>query len=65
MPLQWFVGYSEWDDQPLRQELVRQVAAQLGDPEGVLVFDPSGFAKKGTESVGVQRQWCGRLSARI
>jgi SRSO17 transposase len=26
----------------------------------VLVFDPSGFAKKGTESVGVQRQWCGR-----
>jgi len=26
-----------------------------------LVFDPSGFPKKGTESVGVQRQWCGRL----
>jgi SRSO17 transposase len=26
-----------------------------------LVFDPSAFAKKGTESVGVQRQWCGRL----
>jgi SRSO17 transposase len=27
----------------------------------VLVFDPSAFPKKGTESVGVQRQWCGRL----
>ena len=27
----------------------------------MLVFDPSAFAKKGTESVGVQRQWCGRL----
>jgi SRSO17 transposase len=25
------------------------------------VFDPSGFAKRGSESVGVQRQWCGRL----
>ena len=27
----------------------------------MLVFDPSAFPKKGTESVGVQRQWCGRL----
>lgn len=61
MPLQWFVGYSEWDDQPLRQELVRQVGGQLGDPDGVLVFDPSAFPKSGKESVGVARQWCGRL----
>ena len=29
--------------------------------DAVLVFDPSAFAKKGTASVGVQRQWCGRL----
>jgi SRSO17 transposase len=42
-------------------ELVREVAAELGEADGVLVFDPSAFAKKGTESVGVQRQWCGRL----
>jgi SRSO17 transposase len=33
----------------------------LGEPDGVLVFDPSAFPKKGTESVGVARQWCGRL----
>lgn len=61
LPLQWFIGYSEWDDRPLRQELVRQVGGQLGDPEGVLVFDPSAFPKSGKESVGVARQWCGRL----
>ena len=27
----------------------------------MIVFDPSAFAKKGTKSVGVARQWCGRL----
>ena len=61
LPLQRFIGWAEWDDAPLRQELTRQVAAQLGQAEGVLVFDPSAFAKSGAESVGVARQWCGRL----
>ena len=61
MPLQWFVGRSAWDSKPLTNELVRQVGEQLGDENGVLVFDPSGFAKSGRESVGVARQWCGRL----
>lgn len=59
--LQKFMGQAEWDHRPLVAELVRQVAAELGEDDGVLVFDPSAFAKKGTESVGVQRQWCGRL----
>jgi SRSO17 transposase len=59
--LQKFLGQADWDHLPLLNELARQVAAQLGEPDGVLVFDPSAFAKKGTESVGVARQWCGRL----
>src|SRR4051794_35350237 len=59
--LQKFIGQVPWDDQPLRTELARQVGGQLGQPGGVLVFDPSAFPKKGTASVGVQRQWCGRL----
>lgn len=59
--LQHFIGQSQWDHQPLLVELSRQVGQELGRPEGVLVFDPSGFAKKGTHSVGVQRQWCGRV----
>jgi SRSO17 transposase len=59
--LQKFIGQAEWDHQPLLAELVRQVGIALGEADGVLVFDPSAFAKKGTESVGVQRQWCGRL----
>ena len=61
MPLQWFLGVSPWDDGLLRDELVRQVGEQLGDEDGVIVFDTSAFPKSGTESVGVARQWCGRL----
>ena len=59
--LQKFIGQAEWDHQPLLTELARQVGVELGEGDGVLVFDPSAFPKKGTESVGVQRQWCGRL----
>lgn len=59
--LQKFMGQSEWDHEPLLTELVRQVGMELGEADAVLVFDPSAFPKKGAESVGVQRQWCGRL----
>ena len=61
MPLQWFLGMSPWDHEPLRDELVRQVGTTLGDAEGVLVLDPSAFPKSGQKSVGVGRQGCGRL----
>lgn len=59
--LQHFMGSSPWDHRPLIQELVRQVGTELGEADGVIVFDPSGFAKKGEDSVGVKRQWLGRL----
>lgn len=59
--LQKFIGQSPWDHRPLLTELTRQVGAELGQADAVLVFDPSAFPKKGTTSVGVQRQWCGRL----
>ena len=59
--LQKFMGQADWNHRPLVTELARQIGAELGEDDGVLVFDPSAFPKKGTESVGVQRQWCGRL----
>ena len=59
--LQHFVGSSTWDHQPLLSELAGPVGREIGTPDGVIVFDPSGFAKKGRASVGVQRQWLGRL----
>jgi hypothetical protein len=42
-------------------EVRRHVIETLGDPQGVVVFDPSAFPKKGTHSCGVERAWCGRL----
>ena len=59
--MQKFIGQSAWDDRPMIGELVRQIGAEIGEPDGVLVFDPSAFRKQGKESVGVARQWCGRF----
>ena len=42
-------------------ELRLHVREELAEPDGVVVIDPSAFPKKGTESCGVARQWCGRL----
>jgi SRSO17 transposase len=58
--LQKFVGEVPWDYKPLLATLARQVGEDLGEADAVLVFDPSAFPKKGTKSVGVARQWCGR-----
>src|SRR3954452_2044807 len=60
-PIQFFVGSGKWDDEAVMAELRDHVREDLAEPEGVVVVDPSGFPKKGTESCGVARQWCGRL----
>lgn len=60
-PVQRFVGDGPWSEQPMIGELRGQIIEHLGDAEAVLTIDPSGFPKKGEDSVGVARQWCGRL----
>jgi SRSO17 transposase len=57
--LQDFIGTAPWDHRPLVTVLVEQVVEQLGEPDGIIAFDPSSFPKRGTHSVGVKRQWCG------
>jgi len=60
-PVQHFVGAGGWDDEAVMAELRRHVAEVCGDPDAVLVLDPSAFVKSGADSCGVARQWCGRL----
>jgi SRSO17 transposase len=57
--MQDFIGTAPWDHRPLVQVLVGEVVDRLGEPDGILAFDPSSFPKRGMHSVGVKRQWCG------
>src|SRR5215468_5560060 len=57
--IQDFIGTVPWEHCPLVTVLVGQVAERLGEPDGIIAFDPSSFPKRGTHSVGVKRQWCG------
>jgi SRSO17 transposase len=57
--MQDFIGIAPWDYRSLIGVLVSQVAKRLGEPDGIIAFDPSSFPKRGMHSVGVKRQWCG------
>lgn len=67
LALQRFLTYSPWDAQAVQRELQAVFAEQLvpataGWSIGTVgVIDESGFVKKGTHSVGVARQYCGRV----
>jgi SRSO17 transposase len=60
-PLQRFLNLSPWDADALVEHNREYAMEHLADPAGILVADPTGFAKKGTKSVGVQRQYSGTL----
>jgi SRSO17 transposase len=59
--LQKFIARSPWEDDGVVEELQRHVSEVLGDPQACLNVDETGFPKKGTKSVGVQRQYAGCL----
>ena len=57
--VQHLLARAAWDADAVRDDLTRYVAEHLGDPDGVLVADETGFLKKGARSVGVARQYSG------
>lgn len=52
-------GVVDWNG--FGEQIARETDTLLGSSESVLIFDESGFAKKGKSSAGVARQWNGRL----
>lgn len=59
--LQQFIGQGPWDTAPFVKHLQGRVATWLGEPDGVVIVDGSGFPKEGEHSVGVAWQYCGHL----
>jgi SRSO17 transposase len=59
--MQRFLTESPWDDDAVIGRLQEYLSPRLGHPEAVWVLDGSDFPKQGRKSVGVARQYCGRL----
>jgi SRSO17 transposase len=59
--VQQFIGEGGWDDDRILERHQQLVAADLGEPDGTVIVDGSGFPKQGEHSVGVQQQYCGAL----
>lgn len=59
-----FVGQGPWSDEAVLgkvRELVAPAIESAGGPIEAWIVDDTGFSKKGVHSVGVARQYCGRL----
>ncbi|MER9335311.1 IS701 family transposase [Mesorhizobium sp. M0293] len=57
--MQSLLGRSHWDADRLRDEVRDYVVEALGNEDGVLIVDETGFVKKGDRSAGVARQYSG------
>jgi SRSO17 transposase len=59
--VQHFISESPWDEKPVKAQIAADVDGAIGGPHCMLIIDESGFTKKGDRSVGVARQYNGRL----
>ena len=59
--MQHFLSDIIWEEERILSRYHVMVSEDLGDAEGVLIFDESGFLKKGNDSIGVSRQYCGNV----
>jgi len=59
--LQYFMGQSQWDTEPVIAIHQGLIGKTLGEADGVALIDESSTVKQGTESVGVAAQYCGSV----
>ena len=59
--MQRFISETQWNEKKIEIKYRKMVNEDLGSPDAVLIFDESGFVKKGKDSIGVSRQYCGSV----
>jgi SRSO17 transposase len=62
--VQRLLGEADWEAEAVRDDLRAYVIEHLGDNNGILVVDETGFVKKGKKSAGVARQYSGTAGRR-
>ncbi len=59
--MQRFISDVTWEEEKILPKYRSMVNEDMGDPHGVLIFDETGFRKKGGDSIGVAKQYCGTI----
>jgi SRSO17 transposase len=59
--MQRFVSDAQWDDHRMLSKYRRFIDEDLGRPDAALIFDDTSFVKKGRDSIGVGKQYCGTI----
>src|SRR5690625_2014630 len=59
--LQYFMKDAKWDNRKALEIYQQGIAEKISHPNGMITIDESGSPKKGNESVGTGRQYCGSV----
>lgn len=59
--MQRFVSDAPWDEDKIMLKYRNMIKDDLGHSSGAIIFDETGFVKKGNDSIGVSKQYCGTI----
>jgi SRSO17 transposase len=59
--MQRFISDAPWDDENIMVKYRSLVSEDLSSPNAALIFDETSFVKKGDDSIGVAKQYCGTI----
>src|SRR5690349_15834251 len=57
--MQRLLNAAQWDEEGVQATLSQYIVEHIGEADGILIVDETGFLKKGMKSAGVARQYSG------